>query len=206
MGRTAAHGDGQPRTSVRRRGRGVLVARKSQSTGRTALIQSNPECTAVSQRTVTELRSVRCDGPSLHSVYFAFAPTVSSASRCTAAHTAAPLACRWRRRLPRPHVFFGSSGMFGLAAALWASTLLRFKKDVHKIHLLMGALLLVKLIATCVRLRLRRPRRCVEQNRNIVAPQTCRRNDWHASDDVMLWEGCCCVPSHPRVHDTTHIL
>ena len=38
--------------------------------------------------------------------------------------------------------------MFGLAAALWASTLLRFKKDVHKIHLLMGALLLVKLIAT----------------------------------------------------------
>ena len=95
-----------------------------------------------------------------------------SASRCTAAHTAAPLACRWRRRLPRPHVFFGSSGMFGLAAALWASTLLRFKKDVHKIHLLMGALLLVKLIATCVRLRLHRPRRCVEQKRNIVAPQS----------------------------------
>lgn len=84
MGRTAAHGDGQPRTSVRRRGRGVLVARKSQSTvwpHSAHPIQPRVHC---SESTHSN-GAYAVMGPSLHSVYCACAPTV----QCFAMHCCA---------------------------------------------------------------------------------------------------------------------
>jgi hypothetical protein len=45
-------------------------------------------------------------------------------------------------------VFGGSTLAFMIALALWLAVSLRFRKDVHKIHLMMGALVAVKMVAT----------------------------------------------------------